>query len=80
MIALLKAVPVVKGVRDSKDGKTKYYNIGLAQDGDLIEFGTNEMVFNSVELYKPMTFELTLTKGEYNGQVFERKYISGILK
>lgn len=80
MKAYLKAVPVVKSTRDSKDGKSTYYNVGLAQDGELIEFSTNEVVFSNLKLYEPVNLELTLTKGEYQGKVFERKFISNIMK
>ena len=78
MKAILTAIPVVKNSRMSKDGNTEYFTIGLVQDGELIEFSTVEAVFKGAELYKPKSFELTMTKGEYQGKVFERKMITGI--
>lgn len=80
MKATLKAIPVVKGSKQSKDGNTTYYTVGLVQDGELIEFPTVEAVFKGVELYKPNNFELTLTKGEFQGKVFERKSITAIVR
>ena len=80
MKAILNAIPVVKGSKKSKDGQNTYYTIGLAQDGELIEFSTIENVFKEAELYKPNKFELCLTKGEYQGKVFERKAITAIIR
>ena len=80
MKALLKATPVVRSERESKDGKNKYYNVGLVQNGDLIEFSTNEEVYNSLKMYQESAFELTLSRGEFQGKVYERKSITAILK
>lgn len=80
MKANLTAIPVVKGSKVSKDGNTTYYTIGLVQDGELIEFSTVESVHKSADLYKPNNFELTITKGEYQGKVFERKMITAIIR
>lgn len=80
MKAILKAVPVMKSEKLSKDGKDKYYNVGLVQDGSLMEFSTTPDVYNGLNLYNPQNFELTLTRGEYQGKVYERKSITAILK
>lgn len=80
MKALLKATPVVRSAKESKDGKSVYYSVGLVQDGDLIEFSTNEQVYKDLVLYKESAFEMTLSRGEYQGKVFERRSITAIVK
>ena len=80
MKAPLRAVAVAKKMSESRDGKSKYYKIALVQDGDLIEFDTSEEVYHGAELYKEHAFELTLTRGEYQGKVYERRLITSILK
>lgn len=79
MKAFLKGIPVVKGSKTSKDGNTIYYSIGIAQDGELIEFPTVQAVHDSVKLYMPANFELTLVKSEFQGKVYERKQITALL-
>lgn len=80
MKALLKAIPVVRSAKESKDGKSVYYSVGLVQNGDLIEFNTNEQVYKGLEMYKDSTFEMTLSRGEYQGKVYERRSITAIIK
>lgn len=79
MKALLKATAVVKSEKTNQKGDKTYYNIGLVQDGDLIEFSTNEDVFKNVKLYEPSSFELTISKGVYKGQVYESKSITAVI-
>lgn len=76
----LTAIPVVKSERVSKDGNNKYFNLSVAQDGELIEFSTTQAVYESVKLYAETSFIVDITRGEYQGKVYERKAIASILK
>lgn len=76
----LTAIPVVKNERVSKDGKSRYFNLSVAQNGELIDFGTTQAVYEAVSLYKDTSFVVELTHGEYQGKVYERKSITDIIK
>lgn len=76
----LTAIPVVKSERVSKDGNNRYFNLSVAQDGELIEFSTTQAVYDGVKLYSETSFVVELTRGEYQGKVYERKSIIAFMK
>lgn len=78
MKLFLKGIPVASRKNLGKDGKTTYYNVTVAQEGEVMEFSASDVVFADIKLYVPHTFELTLLRGEFAGKVYERKMLTAV--